>query len=234
MRLVWESPSWPAGPDPRGCCWPVSRARCCSPPGWPPCCGRSWPRRSGLERGASWPPPQGRVVGLSGPVPDAGGVATDSARIRATLRTAWPGVSYQLGQRGVGESGHAGAAPGGAGRSQPGAGDAPAAAVADPGRGADRTPRTDGADRWDVAGPAASWRAAAGRAAGGRGQPAARGAGLGAQDGGAVWPGRGRAAGDRPVPGHGPGVAVLGGGSGARRRVHRQRPPGGVAFRVPW
>ena len=40
---------------------------------------------------------QGRVVGLSGPVPDAGGVATDSARIRATLRTAWPGVSYQLG-----------------------------------------------------------------------------------------------------------------------------------------
>jgi FtsX-like permease family protein len=40
--------------------------------------------------------PQGRVIGLSGPVQDAEGVATDSAQIRATLRTAWPGVSYQL------------------------------------------------------------------------------------------------------------------------------------------
>ena len=40
--------------------------------------------------------PQGRVVGLSGVVDDAGGVATDSGQVRATLRKAWPGIGYQM------------------------------------------------------------------------------------------------------------------------------------------
>jgi ABC-type antimicrobial peptide transport system permease subunit len=40
--------------------------------------------------------PQGRVVGLSGVVDGAGGVATDSGQVRATLRKAWPGIGYQM------------------------------------------------------------------------------------------------------------------------------------------
>ena len=44
LCLVWESPSWPAGPDPHGCCWPASRSRSCSPPGSRPCSGPSRPR----------------------------------------------------------------------------------------------------------------------------------------------------------------------------------------------
>ena len=43
----------PPGPDPRGCCWPASRSRSCSPPGSRPCSGPSRPRLSRPERRAS-------------------------------------------------------------------------------------------------------------------------------------------------------------------------------------
>ncbi len=40
--------------------------------------------------------PQGRVIGLSGVVGGAGQAATDTRQIRAALRKAWPGISYQM------------------------------------------------------------------------------------------------------------------------------------------
>jgi ABC-type antimicrobial peptide transport system permease subunit len=40
--------------------------------------------------------PAGRVIGLSGVVGSAGQAGTDGRQIRAALRTAWPGVGFQL------------------------------------------------------------------------------------------------------------------------------------------
>ena len=53
--MGWGCPSCSAGPGLRGCCWPVSRSRSCSPPGSRPCCGPSPARWSRSAHRASWP-----------------------------------------------------------------------------------------------------------------------------------------------------------------------------------
>ena len=125
--------------------------------------------------------PQGRVIGFSGVVDDAGQAATDARQIRTTLRKAWPGIGYQMAERAVGEPDHALAVPGRPRRAEPGSGTSAPGRLADPGRDAGRAQRPDDADRRDMARPAAPRQPAPGSAAGGRGQPAARDAWLGAE-----------------------------------------------------